>query len=198
MAPPSQILTPRNVDIGPSHLYFGVTPPASGTLLTLNAAGVPADGTYIGGILAASTNTYKPKMVELMVEQKTALIDAVMDTEEVDVAIVAGEGAYANIAKFLLQGRGIPAGSPGGLSFGGNITVTPFSVLVVQPKRDTPNTYRYVLIYRAYTPDGWAVEITRSKYTEYKIKLKGMVDLTRSNGDYLWQTANEVTGTGAW
>lgn len=190
----SPVITPRNVNIGRGEVYFGVTNPATGSPLSLNANGYPATGTHAGAMLGATVITYKPKAVPLMAEQFSAPIDFGLDTEEVDIEITMGEATINNFKNLLMQSTPTPTVTPAFITFGGKPTFTPQSILVVQPKRDTANTYLYAMLYKAYLPDGFAVDASRAKFGEYKLKFRGMSDTTRPYGDQILHMHPEVTG----
>lgn len=190
------LITPTNFKIGPCEVYAGVTIPAVGSLLSLNALGQPATGTHLGGLQKEVAVSFITKGVPLMVEQFKTRIGTYIDTEDLEFDIPAGEETVANLTLFLTGATKIPSPtSPQAFELGGGLGLAQTtSILLVQRNLAASNLYSYVLGYSMINEDGYKRTASRSKFHEPTIKFKAQAVTTRAVGSQIGQWCPEVVG----
>jgi len=184
-------ITTSNIQFGPGRIYLGATLPGLDAQ-PIFTAGVPAGGIDIGGTLSATINI-KTDIEAIMVEQAMAPVDVVGKKLSVSIDLEVAEIDITNLNKYLATSTLVTTVTPNFIQGGSKSAVTIVSgIVVVQPRRGTTTEYSYIMLYKAFLPDGISLPFAREKASFLKIKFEGMSDLSRADNDQVYQISNRI------
>lgn len=178
------------IHVGAARIFTGVTAPASGTPPTYitHTNGVPGTGTEIGLTDGDTIFTRQLKKTEITAEQSLGPVDIFADSELVQLTFTMQE-INANALKQALDSSvGYDPTSGDGYYFGGGTAaLAPGTTCVFFSAVRRDNTAKYIVgsVYKAYSKDGLAFPLSRTKKGMVKVTLIGLADLTRTAGDQM-------------
>jgi hypothetical protein len=181
------------IHIGAGFIYIGVTAPATGTPPTLMAhtAGVPATGTEVGHTQGNSTFTYTPTKGDITSEQAFGVVDTYVNTETAELAFTIKERNYAAM-KMAFDNIGTVTDGAKDLFYAGGVyTVASQAVMLVSRQRNAPTKYEVIVLYKAQSMDPVPIMYGRTAESTIGVRLRGVHDTSRNQGDQLFQWYRE-------
>lgn len=190
-------LAQRQQRVGPGRLYLDVSPPATGTPLTLTS-GVPADGVEVGLTEGAAIFTFATEYVEEPIDSGLATaapvavfarsVAASLEFTMKEYAATQLQAAMQQAT--LVQEEG--ATKYDLLMFGDDpmlpTEITPRSVTLVSPIPNTdPQCYTAVMLYRAYQSAPVVAEYAKSSSTLIGVTFRALADVGRGAHDRMGQ-----------
>lgn len=198
-------VTVPDIHQGTGFLWYGVAVPPPGSRLLVDANGNPLGGSPLamGSTDGAATFHLEAKIEEVVIDQQTAPVDAVMTAESAYLEVTLKESALNKIAASLAQASftsGTDAGLPAGaqnyeeITVGGLVKIPQAAVALVSPRRgfSLPGKFMVACLYNAYARDPFQIGFTRSKEATYKVRFEGLAVLSRSPGDQVAQFYRQV------
>ena len=152
--------------------------------------------TGMGATQGATNVNINTTMENVMIDQETGPVDAIMtaDMMTVTTTMVQSQLALINIvlpASTLSVGTntGLPAGHQTfeKVAAGGLKPIPRACMCVVSPRRDLPGAFLVACLYQAFTDAKWTADITIKKETIYKVTFTGLTQIWRANGDKMAQ-----------
>jgi len=190
------LITPSEVHVGPGFLWVDVTVPAVGSLLLVDADGIPQGGSPLGMGPGDGHATFHASAKEelILADQVTAPIDKVMTAETAFIEFSLKSSAFSKLIKFLghaTYSTGTDAGLPVGaqqyekLTFGGLVAYPSHSVAVISPIRgySAPGKYEVAVLYSTKGVSLLERQYTRTKEIIVKGRFDGLAVTTRTVGD---------------
>lgn len=147
---------------------------------------------FAGATQGAGTVTLTPKIEQVMADQVSGPIDAVMTQEANAIEIELKQSDLEKLQYYITHGTyasGTDTTLPENeqkyeeIAFGGIIPVPQYSVAVVAPRRDAAGKFVVAQLYNVFQAQAVALPYSREKETMYKVKLEGLNDPTRPVGD---------------
>lgn len=191
-------LTPTLIRVGSGRLYFGTTPPATGSVLALTS-GAPATGTDVGLTQGDVVFKYQTTYLEVEADQVLSFVKPFATKEEMGLEFSVLEYGASNINKFLGQASltvdnvSTPKTdlfTMGGSAFKSAVNLTSV-VLVSAIPGTSPQRYTIVMLYQAFQAEAAQASYSKDKVTLLKSTWKASPDLARNDGDYLGQLVVE-------
>lgn len=180
-------------------------PPAAGARLLVDISGNPIGAGqpfFMGSSEAPCTFHVEAKIDPIEIDQETAPVDAVMTAESASIEMTLKESDLLKVNIALAHSQysagtdtGLPAGQQNyqQITFGGLVCIPKYTVALISPRRCTNNQKNFVgCLYSAYASDPYAVSITRTKETMYKLKFVGLAVPSRPLGDRVGQWYRQV------
>jgi len=168
----------------------------SGSNCTINITDIRA-GIHLGSIEPPATLKVSAKYDDIAIDQHAAPVDAAFVSLGAELDVTLRELDFTKFqrllpARALATYSDLPAGTNPASDFlqvGSPATsAAQFrTVLVVGPRRDAAGKFHYVMLYRALQIGNIALDFTRGKATNLKLKWRGYNDLARVAGDRLLQ-----------
>ena len=193
-------ITVPDIHQGTGMLWYGVTVPASGARLLVDANGNPTAGspTPMGASEGAATFYLEAKVEEISIDQETAPVDAIMTAESAYMEVTLKESSLMKISASLAHSTytsgtdtGLPAGAQNyeEITVGGLVTVPHAAVALISPRRgfSSPGKFMVACLYNAYAKNAFQIGFTRAKEATYKVRFEGLAVLGRSPGDQVAQ-----------
>ncbi len=193
-------ITVPDIHQGTGMLWYGVTVPASGARLLIDANGNPTAGspTPMGASEGAATFHLEAKIEEVAIDQETAPVDAIMTAESAYMEVTLKESSLVKITASLAHSTyssgtdtGLPAGAQNyeEITVGGLVTVPQAAVALISPRRgfSSPGKFMVACLYNAYAKSAFQIGFTRAKEATYKVRFEGLAVLSRSPGDQVAQ-----------
>jgi len=192
--PSNVVITPSNIEQGPGFLWLNCQVPATGARLLIDQYGNPLGGAprNIGATGGALTKLLTPKISEILAEQETGGIDAVLDSDSSEIDVTFEELTLANLRDTYGVGifaSGVDAGLPAGLqdyeelSHGGLQPVQQCCVAAISPRRSAPGKFIVSVLYNAYCTAPVKLPFEKAKPTTWAAKFKGLNVTSRPQGD---------------
>lgn len=193
----------QNIQIGHGDIWVGGTAPTPGDDLTDPTAGTPSalntaatgytgptsGGTYVGFTNGPANLAYRPTYYMVETEQAFAEVAVVPTGEESTLSFNAQEVTLANLKVAYGQAVSrVVAGPPvaNAIYVGSKPTVsTQLAVLISRKQSGTG--YFIATIYRSYSFAGVTTNFERRAETRIPTELRALADLTRPEGDQLFQ-----------
>jgi hypothetical protein len=149
---------------------------------------------FAGALEGVTEVNMAPKIEQVMADQETLPIDAVMTGEAESIAVTLKEsdaGKLQLIVPHATYGSGTDTGLPTGaqayeeIAFGGlpPSGVPKFGVLFISKRKDQSGKFVVAQLYRAYQKDAVKLPVQRGKETAYKIEFDCVADEYRPVGD---------------
>lgn len=180
---------------GPLRLWTGITNPVTGTPPTLMAhtAGVPATGTELGYTDGDASFEYQLTKQEIDAEQQLAPVDLVASDEAIKLTFTLQEANYTALKSAFDSGVASVDDGSKTLFYGGGIVPTPMTVALFfsSVRRDNAAKFFIGVIYKAYSPNGFKFNFSKTKKSNYAVELRGILDTTRNAGDMMFQFFRE-------
>lgn len=208
---------PTYIQVGPASLWVNVTPPADGQPLLVSGqlSGVndqrlygplpyTISGTFVGSTIGESTMSYTATFVDILVENNTAIVEKVLNTEAARVDFSLAEltaetaqatafpGSYWNqpVATLTSTADPLQAGQQRHtLTFGGLRLVDPQCVAFISANRrisvaaSGTGVYSYVFCgYKAVSTEGFTVPFSRGRESVYRCSFQFLGDPSRTVG----------------
>jgi len=202
---PSFTITLPDIQQGPAFFWYNVQTPAEGARLLVDASGNPIGGSPLpmGASEGAATFHLEAKIEEILIDQETAPVDAVMTAESAYIEVTLKESSLAKIGYALAHdtySSGTDTGLPTGaqnyeqITVGGLVAVPCCSVALISPRRgfSSPGKFMVACLYKAYPHDPYQVGFTRTKEATYKVRFEGLAVLSRTQGDRVAQFYRQV------
>jgi len=202
---PSFTITLPDIHQAPGYLWYNVQTPAAGARLLVDANGNPIGGSPVpmGASEGAATFHLEAKIEEILIDQETAPVDAVMTAESAYLEVTLKESSLAKIGYTLAHDTystgtdtGLPAGAQNyeQITVGGLVAVPRCAVALVSPRRgfSSPGKFMVACLYNAYPHDPHQVGFTRTKEATYKVRFEGLAVLSRAQGDRVAQFYRQV------
>jgi len=177
-----------DIVIGPGALYFGTTPPAAGSKLTLDANGVPPDGRLAGYTEQGNTINigWQTPPNEAWQYQENYRVAAA------NVMAIAGRLVQVRdlaLMHYLLPPSYVPAAT-NWLTFGvaKQPDLVPSVTLVYEYRLPAATkAYGYAMIYRSMNVTPFSINVTRRNPTAVDFRFEAIVVQTRPPEDQLGQ-----------
>jgi hypothetical protein len=198
-------VTVPDIHQGTGMLWYGVAVPAPGSRLLVDASGNPLGGSPLpmGSTDGAATFHMEAKVEEVVTDQQTAPVDAIMTAESAYLEVTLKESALTKVAAGLAQATyssgsdtGLPAGAQNyeEITVGGLVTIPQAAVALISPRRgfSSPGKFMVACLYNAYAKDPFQIGFTRSKEATYKVRFEGLAVLARSPGDQVAQFYRQI------
>ena len=181
--PATGVFTKRQLTRGPGWLYSGVTVPATGVELTLDASGKPSDGMLMGFTDAGTAIIYGVEQTDEMVDESATPIDTVISGEAFDFEVGLLQLANQEVLKLLFPtGTSVTAGiNIGGLERIPDSVRT--SYLLVWKLQD--DTYAHAMLYEAIQSNELNLPVSRVNRMVANARFKGLADGARTAGDFV-------------
>jgi hypothetical protein len=171
---------------------LGQTTTDSGVTWTLVAL-APAYK-FAGALEAVTDIEIGAKVEEVMADQETLPVDAVMTGEADAISVTMKESDAAKLQLIIPHGTyatGTDGGLPSGaqtyeeIAFGGlpGTGVPKFGVLFISKRKDVSNKFVATILYRAYQKTATKLPVQRAKETVYKVDFQAIADENRPAGD---------------
>jgi len=149
---------------------------------------------FAGALEGVTEINLAPKIEQVMADQETLPVDAVMTGEAESIAVTLKESDAAKlqlIVPHATYASGMDTGLPTGaqayeeIAFGGlpPAGVPKFGVLFISKRKDQSGKFVVAQLYRAYQKDAVKLPIQRGKETTYKIEFDCIADENRPVGD---------------
>ncbi len=202
---PTFTITVPDIHQGPGFLWYGVTAPAAGARLLIDATGNPTVGTPtpMGASEGPAIFHAEAKMDEIMIDQEPAPVDAVMTAESAYLEVTLKESSLIKVSKALPHATfssGTDAGLPATvqayeqITVGGLVVVPQVAVALISPRRPytSPGKFFVACLYNAIAKDPFQIGFTRAKESVYKVRFDGLAVLTRTVGDRVAQWYRQI------
>lgn len=181
---------------GPARIFLGVTAPTTGTPPTplTHTAGVPGTGTEVGHTEGDATIKYLLDKDEITSEQVLAPVDVVAKAEMFSIEFVCQELTYNTlVTAFDNVGTVDDVSKSLFYAGGGTAVLSPKTqcVVLTSIQRNAPTKFIVTTAYKVYSAQGFEFSVSRSKKSTYKMKLIGLADMSRNDGDRLFQFFRE-------
>jgi len=205
MAFVQRVWTPANIFQSPADLYFNLAAPASSLVptadantLVLDANGQPSSATgFHAGLMEAPTMpTITEKANEIHADQSETPVDVGFGSIEAEIDCIVKELNLSRLQTFLGSanlGAYTVLGASQAWQIGGQLdsSASPMSVTAVSQRRDALGKFAYWMLYKAYLTAPVQMVFQRIKEHVFKLKFKGVMDLTRVPGDELMQIVRQ-------
>jgi hypothetical protein len=168
---------PLNIHVGRGDIWIGVSVPAQGSTVALNADGQPADGRMVGATLAGANWIYNPNPYKIRTQQSTMISGFVTIDEEVKIEFTVGEITYQNIKDMFSS----PKDQTTFVSVGGLIVPVIQSCLIVAPRRG--GGFIEAMVYQAAFYGERNMAFQREAHMPVRVIAEGQADFTRALGD---------------
>jgi hypothetical protein len=190
---------------GTGYLWYGVPLPADGALMLVDAYGNPVGGSPLAMDATEGPAVFHPdaKIEEVMVDQTTMGIGAIEtgDSAFLEITLTSSalqrliaavpHGAYSSGTNLLLP--------PGAQSYemitGGGLVVIPtVPISFISPRKEAtiPKKFLVVTLYNAYTKNGVPFNITKVKFSSFKVRFDALAITTRTPGNQGWQVYRQL------
>jgi hypothetical protein len=190
--------------IGQGEIYLNCKKPDDMTALTLTG-GVPkaadgtTDATSVGLTNGPASLEYKPEFAAIEVEQAFGEIAPRLTKESVTLKFKCAEATYDRIQAALSTSTLVSVAGAGAnptsnvLTVGGKIDAATQCVVLVSKigsyshMSTTVDLYEWVCLYEAMSVDGVKLDWKRGENRMVEVTITGYADVTRSEGDQLFQ-----------
>lgn len=184
-------LDPTALNIGPARIWLGGTAAPSGTVIGVDASGVPTNGgTEVGLTDSAAILTIGGDVTEIMVEQSLAPVRAVQKSEEASITFVAKEIDWLRVKNYLRGAQQTVTGTQKNTTGGGNACIPTFTVSMVG-KDTCGSKYTTITLHKAYVSTETKISYSKAEETKIEVTFKGLADITRASGDQLYQVSQQ-------
>ncbi len=188
--------------IGQGEVFTGVTKPADGVIMGFEQAyGLPLGGVSVGLTSGEATLEYKPEFAGVEVEQAYGEVAPRVKKETVTLKFKCAEATYARIKvalstateTVLVAGTAPDTARRVLLTVGGKTFFDPQCVALVSNigtythQSSINNLYEWVCLYSAISVDGLTLEWKRGETRMIEVTMTGYADVTRTEGDQLFQ-----------
>lgn len=194
----------QNIQMGAGNIWVGGTAPTAGTDPTDPTAGTPSalnaaadsafsgptsGGTYVGFTNGASNMAYRPTYYMVETEQAFAEVAVVPTGEEATLSFTALELTYLNIKNAFGQVvTRVVAGPPAAnVVYVGSRPTVPVNVVTLIARKKSLVGYFILTIYTGYSFSGATFNFERRADTKIPTEIRCLADLTRPEGDQLFQ-----------
>jgi hypothetical protein len=203
MAGTTKDLTPAEIHQAPGDLWVLPAAPLDATPRMTLASNLTPDATahpasvHLGAIASAITTTVKPKIAPIELEQFDAPFDGYL--ADLNTTLEA-EMAQSRPAKFQ-RALGVATFSSGTgyeqVTFGGTLAVPKLCIAAISPKRTAPLQAWVTILFNGVAVGGFSVAMGRAKSSTWKLRFRGLPDLTRTPGQrtgILYETTVDAAG----
>lgn len=195
--------------INQGEVWAHVTAPSTGVGQQWLAGnpGTPVGTEAGGGALSLgitsgpATLEYKPTFAGVTIEQAYGDVAPRVTKEAVTLKFKCAEATYKRIRIALQTGTYNQTGPVSGtyrhwLEVGGKTFFSTDCVALVSKVNDTPARYEWVTIYAAMSVDGIKLDWKRGETRMVEVTITGYADVTRPEGDQLFQLGQEDAADG--
>jgi hypothetical protein len=199
------LITANEIHVGPGFLWVDVAVPAEGSLLLVDADGIPQGGSPFGMGPGDGHATFHASAKEelILADQVTAPIDKVMTAETAYIEFSLKSSAFSKLIKFLghaTYSTGTDPGLPAGaqqyekMTFGGLVAYPSHSVAVISPIRgySAPGKYEVAVLYSTKGVSLLERQYTRTKEVIVKGRFDGLAVTTRAVGDQVGSSYRQL------
>jgi hypothetical protein len=193
-------ITVPDIHQGTGMFWHGVAVPGTGARLMIDSNGNPTGGSPMpmGASDGAATFHLEAKIEEVVIDQETAPVDAIMTAESAYMEVTLKESSLMKISASLAHSSytsgtdtGLPAGAQNyeEITVGGLVTIPQAAVALISPRRgsSSPGKFMVACLYNAYAKNAFQIGFTRAKEATYKVRFEGLAVLSRSPGDQVAQ-----------
>lgn len=214
MAEPVTVKTmqvrPTYIQVAPGMLWVDIRKPGNGQVLLVSGylsgpmdqrvygpAVVAVSGAFMGATIGDSNFSYRPTFVDIKIEQATATVEKVLNTEEARAAFAVSELTSENLLQTIPVGTLTSQADPlqAGqtvrmLTVGGVTLLAPKCIAFISPNRriSAGGPFSYVwCAYNAVPVDGFDMPFSRGRETVFRLTFEAIAATERSIGDQLFQ-----------
>ena len=178
-----------------SEFYVGVTtlvPDSaavkSGTVIDVDAYGVPTDGgwMHIGATIGEGTWEYSRDTIELEIEQVSGIpADGIIyNNDSVTLTIPIAQLEYTRLER-ATQGDSYSGTGGSIVTVGGKTEPEMFSVCLIAEHRAGKGVFHQFVIYKAISSEGTSLSFSKADAMTYEMTCRGLIDIDRDKGDQL-------------
>lgn len=185
------------IHVGAARIFLGTIAPTTGAppTLTAHTSGVPSAPHTgfedVGFTFEDTTWEYQPEVQDIKANEAFGTVDTYPSDQMGTLTFTAQERTYRTLQAAFGGIGSVDDGAKTLIYGGGVFAVSSWVVILTSPRRDAPNKFEVLTIYKAQSVGGIRLPYSRVNPSRYQVQLRAIHDTGRTVGDQMFQLFRE-------